>query len=376
MAQAKADAIIDALRGTAAATVALLVLLAVAWPQAQGTPPATPLTMLARDGRRPVPTTMVGGQELIALDDVATLFRATVREDALAGGVTLTYSGRTIVASADQAMASVSGRVVTLPSPVIRAGRRWLVPVEFLSRALAPIYDQRIELRRPSRLLIVGDLRVPRVTARIDAAGPPTRATVEIAPPAAVVSTIESGRVLLRIDADALDLALPAGGGGLIEQIRAGDAANTVAVAVNATASARATVTTTADNARASPSTCCRLEHRQIAAPQRPARPPPPPSRRSSPAARSALQTIVIDPGHGGDDIGARGQRRPRGESVHARRRPPPPRRDRDAARHPGGADARRRPRRQPRRTRGDCQQQQGRPVPQPACAMRRCRPT
>lgn len=263
--------------------------------------------MLARDGRRPVPTTMVGGQELIALDDVATLFRATLREDALAGGVTLTYNGRTIIASADQAMASVSGRVVTLPSPVIRAGRRWLVPVEFLSRALAPIYDQRIELRRPSRLLIVGDLRVPRVTARIDAAGPPTRATVEIAPPAAVVSTIESGRVLLRIDADALDLALPAGGGGLIEQIRAGDAANTVAVAVNATASARATVTAAADATRVA------IDVLPAGTPaDSGAAAPRPPSTAAEPpvipAARSGLQTIVIDPGHGGEDIGARGR--------------------------------------------------------------------
>ena len=80
---------------------------------------------------------MNNGQELIALDDVATLFRVTVREDALAGGITVTYRGQTIVASADQPMASVNGRVVTLPSPIVRSGRRWLVPIEFLPRALA-----------------------------------------------------------------------------------------------------------------------------------------------------------------------------------------------------------------------------------------------
>src|SRR5438128_637493 len=119
------------------------------------------------DGRHPVPTTIVSGQELIGLDDVATLFQVVVREDALAGGVTLTYRGRTVMASADQPMASVNGRVVSLPSPLVRSGRRWLAPVEFLPRALGPIYDQRIELRRPQRLLIVGDARVPRVTARI-----------------------------------------------------------------------------------------------------------------------------------------------------------------------------------------------------------------
>jgi N-acetylmuramoyl-L-alanine amidase len=284
------------------------VLLAAAWPQAQGTAPATPLTLISREGRRPVPTTMVGGQELVALDDVAMLFRATVREDTLAGGVTLTYNGRTIIASADQPMASVSGRVVTLPSPVVRSGRRWLVPVEFLSRALAPIYDQRIDLRRGSRLLIVGDLRVPRVTARIDAPGPPTRATVDITPAAPVVATVESGRVLLRIDADALDLGLPGAGAGLIEQIRPGDQPNTVAIGFNPPATAHATVAA-ADNAtHVAVEVAAPGAPADAAAPSRPgaaaapAGEPPP-----SPAGRTAMQTIVIDPGHGGDDIGAHG---------------------------------------------------------------------
>ena len=41
------------------------------------------------------------------------------------------------------------------------------------------VLETRIDLRRASRLLIVGDVNVPRVTARIDALGPPTRVTIE-----------------------------------------------------------------------------------------------------------------------------------------------------------------------------------------------------
>ena len=187
------------------------------WPRCRrrrGPRPATPLTLLTREGRRPIPTIVLSGQELVALDDVAALFQVAVREDTLAGGLTITYRGRTIVVSSDQPMASVSGRVVALPSPAVRSGNRWFVPLDFLPRALGPIYDSRIELRRPSRLLIVGDLRVPRITARIDMPGPPTHATVEIAPAAPVVVTTEPGRVVVRIEADALDLSLPGGGGG------------------------------------------------------------------------------------------------------------------------------------------------------------------
>src|SRR5262245_47507449 len=170
------------LRARTVLSVTALFLLLVSLPQAQGTAPATPLTLITREGRRAVPTIIRNGQEFVGLDDLATLFQVTVREDALAGGVTITYKGKTIVASTDEPMASVSGRVIALPTPVARVGRRLLVPIDFVPRALGPIYDAPIELRRPARLLLVGTVRISRATARIDSAGPPTRATIEVAP--------------------------------------------------------------------------------------------------------------------------------------------------------------------------------------------------
>ena len=292
-----------------AAAILLSVLLA-AWLHAQGTPPAAPLTLISREGRRPVPTTLANGQELIALDDVATLFPVAVREDTLAGGITITARGRTVVLSADQPMASVAGRVIALPAPPVRSGRRWLVPVEFLPRALAPLLDTRIDLRRPSRLLIVGDVAVPRVTARIDAAGPPTRATIEIAPATPVRVTREGNRVVTRVEADALDLGFPSEGGGLIDGFRPGDQPTTVFVVLGDRAG-----TTRFAPAEAGGVTRIAIE---IAAPPGPdaaaatpgAPPPAPPEPAALPllsSSRSVLQTIVIDPGHGGSDTGVRG---------------------------------------------------------------------
>jgi N-acetylmuramoyl-L-alanine amidase len=301
-------------RGTAAIAFALLLLLLASLPQAQGTAPATPLTMLSRDGRRQVPTIVLSGQELIALDDVASLFQVAVREDTLAGGLTITYRGRTIVVSSDQPMASVSGRVVALPSPAVRSGNRWFVPLDFLPRALGPIYDTPIDFRRASRLLVVGNLRVPRVTARVDAPGPPTRATLEITPAAPVTVTTEPGRFVIRVDADALDAALPGDGAGLIDLIRFGDQPTTIVVLLDERAGpARAVpaeangvtrvmidvpgVAAPGDTAAAPPA----------AAPPTAAAPVPAPPLFATP--RTPLQTIVIDPGHGGDDRGARGVR-------------------------------------------------------------------
>lgn len=287
------------------------MLLLASLPQAQGTAPATPLTLLSREGRRPVPTTVLSGQELIALDEVAALFQVTVREDTLAAGLTITYRGRTIVLSSDQPMASVSGRVVTLPSPAVRSGNRWFVPLEFLPRALAPIYDVPIDLRRASRLLVVGDLRVPRVTARIDSPGPPTRATLDIAPAAPVSVTTEAGRLLIRVEADAIDATLPAGGAGLIEQIRPGDQPTTVTVVLSGRAGTARAVPAEAGGIMrvtidvvGAPSLTDTTAAPPAALP--PVGAPPPPLLTTS---RAPLQTIVIDPGHGGEDVGTRGGR-------------------------------------------------------------------
>jgi N-acetylmuramoyl-L-alanine amidase len=292
--------------------VAILILMFVAAARGQDSTPATPLTLVSRDGRRAIPTTLQAGREVVALDDVASLFQVSVKEDTLAGGVTVSYRGRTIVASANRPMASVEGRVVSLPSPVVRAGRRWLVPIEFLSAALASIYDQRIELRRTSRLLIVGDVRLPRVTALVESPGPPTRASIDIAPATAVAVNVESGRLLVRIDADGLDFT-PANAGGLIERIRPGDQPNTVIVALtDGAGTGRATVTTANNVARVVIEVPAAATS-ESKAPSPEPRPPdadpsaPVPDPRAVIAATRTWQTIVIDPGHGGDDVGVRG---------------------------------------------------------------------
>ncbi len=301
-------------RVTARTRSALVVLVCIAFAaplQAQDTAPA-PLTLVSKDGRRTVPTINSGGREMIALDDVASLFGVSVREDSLAGGFTITYRGKTIVASVDQPMASVDGRIVTLPSSITRNGRRWLVPIEFLPRALGPIYDQRIDLRRTARLLLIGDMRVPRVSARVEAPGPPTRAAIVITPATPVAVVTEAGRVVLRVEADAIEPTFPITATGLIDSVRIGNQPNVVVVALSPQAGAARTAIATADNAT-------RVVMEVPVAESRPATPesklPAPTDPRLPTEAprlpglepRQALQTLVIDPGHGGDEVGVRG---------------------------------------------------------------------
>jgi N-acetylmuramoyl-L-alanine amidase len=306
---------------TAGVCVIAVVLVLASGPHAQGTAPASPLTLVTRDGRRPVPTTLINNQEFIGLDDLASLFQLTVREDALAGGVTVSYKGRTIVASADQPMASVNGRVITLPAPVARAGRRLLVPIDFITRALAPIYDTPIDLRRASRLLVVGTIRVARVVVSLDAVGPPTRATVEVTPALLASAMADAGRVVVRVEADLLDAAPPPAPAGAIDQIQLGNQTTIIVFALNPRAGVpRVSTTTTTESTRVTIEVPLAAPAQETAAapPGQPPTPPvvipPPPPPADAPppllGQRTAkLQTMVIDPGHGGEDVGVRGSK-------------------------------------------------------------------
>src|SRR5262245_2051278 len=189
----------------------LLVVIAVTLSSQPAQAPQ--LTLLSRDGRRQLPIAMVNDQEFVALDDLASAFQLTVHQESF-GAITVSYKGRTIILTPEQSLASVAGRLISLPAPPSRgpstaSGQRWLVPVEFISRALAPVYDVPLDFRKGSRLLVIGDVRVPRVTVRYDPLGASSRLTVDITPRANATVAQESDTLTIRLDADAIDAPSP-----------------------------------------------------------------------------------------------------------------------------------------------------------------------
>jgi N-acetylmuramoyl-L-alanine amidase len=269
--------------------------------------PATPLRLLSPGGARVLPSLMVNDLEMIALDDLAPVFSFTVRDDALARAITIAYRGKTIVLTADQSLASVAGRLVSLPAAPARVGNRWYVPAEFIARAIAPLSDTRVELRKASRLVLMGNVRVPRVVMKHEVLQNQARLAVELAPPTPHTVVQEQGRLVIRFEADALDATIPAvQSQGYIQSIRTAETGASLIVELGPRfASFRASdAPVDANNARivldvfgATPTTTT-------------TQPPPTPTAEAPPLPTPAppgLRTIVIDPGHGGDDTGAKG---------------------------------------------------------------------
>ena len=285
---------------------ALLAGLIAAMSLSAQTPP---LTVIAREGRKPLPVTSINNQDYVAVDDINTAFATTSREDRLAGGLTITARGRSIVLTENQNVVSVAGRLVTLPAPPVRRDGRWFVPADFLPRALSSALDLRLDLRRGPRLLIVGDLRVPRVVARVDAGANNVAVTFEMTPNTEARVSAQPGRLIVQFDADVIDLSIPlVPSQNFVTAIAPGDTPSTIAITLGPRYATHR-VTTTQPDAGSGRVTIDLLPATTDVTPV-PAPPSPAPDTRlviPTQGPSTGLRTVVIDPGHGGDELGTQG---------------------------------------------------------------------
>jgi N-acetylmuramoyl-L-alanine amidase len=285
----------------------------------------TTYTVYTSAGRRSLTVRSSGNVDLVSLDQVASLFGLTVTEDAVVGGLTVRGRGDTILLIPGQSFASIGpGRIVSLPGPLQRdRNGPWQVPIEFIQRAVGPALDLRVDLRKPAHLLLVGNVSLPRVSARIDRRGPNVRLVFDIEPATPHRMSRTANRLTLRFDAVALEWTPVTGSApDFISNIRVDGTSVLIDLGPSAA------------GYRADDVDPTHLEITLVA----PAPPPPPPPPQAPPAtptpapapavpgdvpspapgpatpprpaidtAPGTLRTIVLDPGHGGDDPGAKG---------------------------------------------------------------------
>jgi N-acetylmuramoyl-L-alanine amidase len=271
---------------------------------AQGT--ATSYAIYSTAGRKALPFRTVGGADIVALDQVASIFGLKVAEDTLVGGLIVQGRGQPVLLIPDQSFVSIGpGRIVQLPAAVQRDRGAWFVPVEFIRDALGPAFGVRVELRRPTHVIVMGDVRVPRVTARFERQGAGGRLVLDVAPPAPAQITRDGSRLVVRFDAMALDLGPIT---GLAPEFVASARPDGVSIIFMLGPSAVDLRTNTADPARPTVDLMPAAPPAPVAPAPAPRPGPPDPPLTALPLP-GTLQTIVLDPGHGGDDQGARGSK-------------------------------------------------------------------
>lgn len=193
------------------------------------------LTLVTADGRQTIRTVRTRQRDMVALSDLADIFGLQVDSpDERTANIAL--GGELIILTVDQQLVSVAGRLVSLRTAPRRADDEWLVPFDFLSRALAPLLDEPLELRQRSRLVLVGDVHVPRVTGRYRPRGGGAQLTFEVTPSTPYTVDQEDDQLVVRFEADALDIErLPRPRGDLITGVTPHTSSNGLVVALGPT---------------------------------------------------------------------------------------------------------------------------------------------
>jgi len=291
------------------------VVVTAAWSSGQApTEPraAAAYTLISADGRQSIAAVTLEGHDLVALEDLARLLTLTVREDRLSGGLVVTHQAKSVVLARTQGLASIGGRVVALPTAPVRSPRGWLVPVEFVGRALSQIYAERLELRRASRLIVVGAVTVPAVVLRASPQGTGARLTMDITPPTAHTLEQQGPRLVLTLRADAVDANLSAP--GVPEVVSGPRVVDPASVVLDLGPRFRSLRWSEGPLEPAGTRILVDITG-PPPAPPTPAAPtlpvPAAPSAGATPAPlpTSAVRTVVVDPGHGGEENGAIGPR-------------------------------------------------------------------
>jgi N-acetylmuramoyl-L-alanine amidase len=308
-------------RRAAAAALAMLLLVAhreAPASQAQG---AGNYTLYSSEGRRTVAVRTSGPRDqlVVTLNQLVGFFGLRLTEDRGSGGLIIETRDQRIIAVPGQSFANVAGKVISLDGPIERDGTNWQVPFDFLPKVLGPALGQPIVIRRPSRLILVGDVRVPQITGRVERLASGGRVTIDVDPPAPRKVTREGNRLVVRFDAVALDAAAIQGNvPDFIVGVRIEGTAVVVGVGPGAA------VVQTSDE----------KDLARVTVELLPTPPPPPPKPVGPPApppgagragepqpepqpkpetppidlAPGTFRTVVIDAGHGGTDSGVKGK--------------------------------------------------------------------
>ncbi len=181
---------------------------------------AQALSVLRNSGQQTLETFDVNDSEMLSLETVAGQFGLELEEDTGTGTRTVSANSRTVILTADQPFASINGQLVSLGIPPTIYEGIWFVPLTFLADALAPIYHERLELRQTARLLLVGDVNVPRISGRYRQRGQSGQLSLEITPEVTHLITEEPGRIFIEFNSDAIEVTQhPQARGGTIQNI-------------------------------------------------------------------------------------------------------------------------------------------------------------
>ena len=247
------------------------------------------------------PVTSRGDVEMLPVDQVIAGLGVSLVSDPARGAATLRYQTREVGLYDKRSLASVQGDLRLLSSPVLLDKGRWLVPVDSIARVLGPLLDAKVEWRAASRVLLVGNVAIPRVTVSTFVSSDAARVVLEASEKVPFRVEQQEGRVTVSIPRDVLDVPFQQQrlAGGIVEAVQyVGGKDNVFAITLGRRFQQMKAVEQEAPT---------RLVLEFQGPPVPVAKAPPAPARPTPAPEPADARILVIDPGHGGQEVGARG---------------------------------------------------------------------
>jgi N-acetylmuramoyl-L-alanine amidase len=278
---------------------------------------ADPIVVLYERDRREVLPAVRNGVEMVPLNQVLTGQGVSMSADARNASLVIAFGGREVTVYDRKSLASVGGDLRLLSSPVLFEEGRWLAPIDSLPRLLQPLLGKRVEWRAASRVLVIGDVGAPRVTVTTFVSGDAVRVVLEATESVPFRVSQDAKRVTVAIARELIETAPRQERltGGIVDSVQfLGGRENLFAIGLGRRFQQLKTSEEPGPPARL----VLEFQARPLLAAATPAGTPAPgpttteqapPAGRPSPAEPRAggLRTVVIDPGHGGEEVGAMG---------------------------------------------------------------------
>jgi N-acetylmuramoyl-L-alanine amidase len=268
------------------------------------------VVVLTERGRRELSGTVRGGVEMLPVAQVVSGLGVTLAPDPRGLSLTLSAAGREVILYDRKSLASVGGDLRLLSAPVVGDEGRWLVPVDSLPRLLQPLLGKRVEWRAATRVLVVGDVSAPRIQLTTVVSGDTVRVVLESNEAVPFRVSQEEKRVTVAIARDVVEVTHPGERltGGIVDSVQfLGGKDNVFAIGLG-----RRFLQLKSTEEQGPPARLVLEFQAQplptAALPSPPVVAPPSPSAGTARYGEStALRTVVIDPGHGGPEVGAKG---------------------------------------------------------------------
>src|SRR5579862_632019 len=228
--------------------------------------------------------------------------------DALALETLTIRSGTSrLVVTKNSALMSYNDQIVLLPSAVLREDGRWLVPIEFLNTGLTRLTGTEFRYRSGTSRIFADNVEAPELEMNAQTLGPITRLTIRCGVPLKVDVSKDSQRAVLMIDRPGVDPVRERldHRDALLRSVAFDDSDGEAKIILDITKDVADIRVTPADNNRIFFVDLLRKGEPVTAAPP-PAEPAASAPKPDVVPAERKVRVVVIDPGHGGMDTGAK----------------------------------------------------------------------